>query len=164
MMNRPKTIASLNKRERARYLAACDRYQAEKQKHPVRRQMQAWLLPIRKALAEIRTGEVDSYRGYPITRIHHADNDFARVDFAINGFLALISRLLPDYDLSPMQRLSKKLENGMLLELAEVNECGLLLNDIEERLLTFTRAQLKDAADIEMINIELELLGLKEAA
>ncbi len=30
-MNRPKTIASLNKRERARYLAACARYQAEGQ-------------------------------------------------------------------------------------------------------------------------------------
>jgi len=30
MMNRPKTIASLNKRERARYLAACDRAQWEK--------------------------------------------------------------------------------------------------------------------------------------
>ena len=30
-MNRPKTIASLNKRERIRYLAACDRYQTEGQ-------------------------------------------------------------------------------------------------------------------------------------
>ena len=164
MMNRPKTIANLNKRERARYLAACARYKTDRQKPPSRRQMQAWLLPIRKALAEIRTGEVDSYRGYPITRIHHADNDFARVDFAVNGFLALISRLMPDYDLSPMRRLSKKLENGVLLELAEVNECGALLNDIEERLLTFTRAQLKDAADLEMIVIELERLDLKEAA
>ncbi len=38
MMNRPKTIAGLNKRERARYLAACARYQAEKQKPPTRSQ------------------------------------------------------------------------------------------------------------------------------
>lgn len=122
--------------------------------------MQAWLDPIRNALAEIRTGEVDSYRGYPITRIHHADNDFARVDFAVNGFMALISRLMPEYDLSPMRRLSKKLENGVLLNLAEVNECGALLNEIELRLLKFTRAELKDAADIEMTRIEIERLGL----
>ena len=38
----------------------------------------------------------DAYRGYAITRIHHADNDFARVDHAINGFVALMDRLLKD--------------------------------------------------------------------
>lgn len=151
-------------RQQRRHQAAIARYQAGRHKPPTRKQMQAWLDPIRKALAEIRTGEVDAYRGYPITRIHHADNDFARVDHAINGFLALIMRLEPDYNVTPLQRLSKKLENGVLLSLDEVTECGVLLNDIEDKLLTFTRAQLKDAADIEMVAIELERLGLKEAA
>jgi len=49
MMNRPKTIASLNKRERARYLAACDRYKAEKQKPPTRSQA---IEALRLAVAE----------------------------------------------------------------------------------------------------------------
>jgi hypothetical protein len=151
-------------RQQLRHQAAIARYQAGRHKPPTRKQMQAWLDPIRKAMAEIRTGEVDAYRGYPITRIHHADNDFARVDFAINGFLALITRLMPDCDVTPLQRLSKKLENGVLLSLDEVTECGVLLNAIEDKLLTFTRAQLKDAADLEMIIIELERLDIKEAA
>ena len=151
-------------RQQLRHQAAIARYQAGRHKPPTRKQMQAWLAPIRKALAEIRTGEVDAYRGYPITRIHHADNDFARVDHALNGFLALITRLMPDYSVTPLQRLSKKLENGVLLSLEEVTECGVLLNAIEDKLLIFTRAQLKDAADLEMICIELERLDLKEAA
>lgn len=151
-------------RQQLRHQAVIASYQAGRHRPPTRKQMQAWLDPIRKALAEIRTGEVDAYRGYPITRIHHADNDFARVDFAINGFLALITRLMPDCDVTPLQRLSKKLENGVLLSLDEVTECGVLLNAIEDRLLTFTREQLKDAADLEMIIIELERLDLKVAA
>ena len=150
-------------RQQLRHQAAIARYQAGRHKPPSRKQMQAWLAPIRKAMAEIRTGEVDAYRGYPITRIHHADNDFARVDHALNGFLALITRLAPDHDVSPLQRLSKKLENGVLLSIDEVTECGALLNAIENKLLTFTRAQLKEAADIEMIVIELERLDLKAA-
>ena len=98
---------NLPPKDRARYLASCDRFKADKQKPPTRKQARAWLAPIRKALTEMLSGEVDSHRGYAITRIHHADNDFARIDHAINGF---------------------------------------------------------DAANTEMVNIELERLGLKVAA
>lgn len=64
MMNRPKTIASLNKRERARYLAACARYQADKQKPPTRSQAHG-SAPIRKAFNEMRGGEVDQFAATP---------------------------------------------------------------------------------------------------
>lgn len=151
-------------RQQLRFEAAKARYKAGRQKPPTRKQVQAWLAPIRKALAEIRTGEVDAYRGYAITRIHHADNDFARVDHAINGFVALMDRLLTDIDTSCMKKVSAKLGAGILLELAEVEACIDLLNTVEDRLMQFTRAQLVDAANTEMINIELERLGVKEAA
>lgn len=164
MMNRPKTIASLNKRERARYLAACARYQADKQKPPTRSQAQAWLAPIRKAFNEMRGGEVDSVRGYAITRIHRKDEDYARVDHCINGFLALFDRLAPGFDTSAMRKVSKKLEHGVLIEYHEVDACFVTLNACEDLLLTFKRATLIDAANTESINIELELLGLKEVA
>ena len=130
----------------------------------LRSEIMAWLAPIRKAFGELRQGEIDAYRGYAITRLHHADNDFARVDHAINGFTALIERLMPDLDLSPMRKVSKKLESGILLELAEVDASAALLNTVEDRLLTFTRAQMVDAANLEMISIEMERLGLKDAA
>lgn len=163
-MSQAKRITGLSPTARARYLAACARYQSEKQKPPTRKQAQAWLLPIRKAFNEMRTGEVDSYRGYAITRIHHADNDFARVDHAINGFLALFDRLAPEFDTSAMQKVSKKLANGVLIEFREVDACFVTLNACEDLLITFKRSNLIDASQVEMINIEFERLGLKEAA
>ena len=63
--------------------------------HLTRRQTRHWLQPIRKAFSEIKAGEVDTIRGYPVTRIDHAD-EYARTDWAINGFVALLERLLAD--------------------------------------------------------------------
>ena len=155
---------NLPPKARARYLASCDRYAAEKNKPPTRKQARAWLAPIRKAFTEMLSGEVDSHRGYAITRIHHADNDFARIDHAANGFVALIERLMPDFDISAVKRLSKKLANGVLLEAKEVHECLALLKRCEDQLIKFKRLELVDAANTEMVNIELERLGLKDAA
>lgn len=151
---------NLPPKARARYLASCDRYAAEKNKPPTRKQARAWLAPIRKALVEMRSGEVDAVRGYAITRIHHHDNDFARVDHAINGFSGLITRLMPDLDLTPITRLSKKLEAGILLEIHELDAAHRLLDTVEDRLITFTRSALTAAANTEMTVIELERLGL----
>ena len=152
-------------RQQIRAQAERQRYEAERHKPPTRKQAQAWLAPIRKALAELRTGEVDSHRGYAITRIHWADNDFARIDHAINGFLALMDNLMGDtLDTWPMRKMSQKLAAGILLTLDEVDTCILLLKKVEDRLMQFTRAELKSAADTEMIKIELEQLGLLEAA
>lgn len=151
-------------RMQLRLMAAKQRYEAGKNKPPTRRQINAWLDPIRKALGEIRSGEVDSYRGYAITRIHHADNDFARVDHAINGFVGMLDRLFDDIDTAPLKKISKKLENGILIELHEVTECVEPLDLCEERMLHKTRADLIDAANTEMIAIEFERLGVKEAA
>ena len=149
--------------ERAKYLAACDRFQADKQKPPTRKQASAWLYPIRKAFREIKTGEIDAYRGYAITRIHHADNDFARVDHCINGFLATLDRLMPEFDTSAMRIVSKKLESGMLLEHSKVDACFKTLNACESALIKFKRSDLISVSQTEMINIELERLGLKDA-
>lgn len=151
-------------RPQLRHHAAVARYQAGLLKPPTRKQAQAWLAPIRRALLDLRTGEIDAYRGYAITRIHWADDDFARVDHAINGFVALIERLMPDLDLGPLRRVSKKLESGVLLTLAEVNSCLALLEPVENRLMSFRRCDLVDAANTEMVSIELERLGLKDAA
>lgn len=144
--------------------AVCDQFKAGHNKPPTRAQAKAWLAPIRKAFVEMLSGEVDSHRGYAITRIHHADNDFARIDHAINGFTALIERLMPDFDLSTISRISKKLENGILLEAKEVHDALTLLKHCEDRLIKFKRSELTDAANTEMINIELERMGIKEAA
>lgn len=157
-------IKNMPPKARARYLATCARFEAEKLKPPTRAQAREWLSPIRKAMTEMLSGEIDSHRGYAITRIHHADNDFARVDHAANGFCAMIVRLMPNFDVSPIKRVSKKLELGVLIEAKEIHECLALLKQCEDRLITFKRSDLVDTANTEMVSIELERLGLKEAA
>lgn len=143
--------------------ATVARFRAGKAKPPTRKQAQAWLAPIRAALAEIRTGSVDAIRGYPVTRLHTGD-DYARTDWAINGFVALIDRLMPDLDTATLRRLAKKLELGTPLHLADVDACTGLLHQVETRLIKLPRQTLIDAALVEQINIELERLGVKEAA
>ena len=150
-------------RQQLRVAAAQARYEAGRNKPPTRKQAVAWLAPIRNALDEIQTGEVDSHRGYPITKIRYADEDFARIDHAINGFLSLIHRLMPELDTRCMSSVANKLANGILLTLEEIDICRKLLADVEDLLLTFTRAQLKDAANTEMIKIEFERMGMVEA-
>lgn len=113
---------------------------------------------------QIKSGEVDAHRGYPITRIHHADNDFARIDHCINGFVAMLERLAPEFDITPLKSVSKKLENGVLMTVPEIDACFRVLNACEDLLITYSRAQLKAAALTEQLNIELERIGLKEAA
>ena len=63
-----------------------------------------------------------------------------------------------------LKKVSAKLEAGILLELHEVEACIELLKEAETRLMHFKRSDLIDAANTEMINIELERLGMKEAA
>lgn len=50
------------------------------------------------------------------------------------------------------------------MQISEVDACISLLKIVEDKLIHFRRTELVDAANTEMINIELERLGLKEAA
>lgn len=71
---------------------------------------------------------------------------------------------MPDFDVATIKRVSKKLENGVLIEPIEVQRSLALLKHCEDRLIKFTRQALSEAANTEMINIEFERLGLKDAA
>lgn len=150
-------------RAQLHHAAAVARYQAEKQKPATRKQIQQWLKPIRSAFSEMMTGEVDAIRGYAVTRLHTGD-DYARIDFCINGFAGMLDRLIPDFDIGPMKLVSRKLAAGTPLTLEEVQSCMTILDDCENRMLKLTRQQLLDAAIAEQIKIEFEQLQLKEAA
>lgn len=150
-------------RAQLRHQANIARYKAGKQKPPTRKQSQAWLAPIRKAMIELQTGYVDAYKGYAITRIHWSDDDFARIDYCINGFVCLIDRLCPEISTDPMKRISKKLANGVLLVPAEIDSALVLLKQVENRLIDFRREVLIDAANTEITRIEFERLGLAAA-
>lgn len=131
-------------------------------KRMTRRQARSWLAPMRQALAEVKSGEVDSIRGYAVTRLH-AKDEYARLDFCINGFVALLERLMPDLDTGPANRLSKRLESGVPLTIMEIDATLALLNIAEDSLVGMPIDKVKDAVQVEQINIELEALGLKAA-
>jgi hypothetical protein len=128
-----------------------------------RRNARQWLAPIRKAFAEMKDGEVDSIRGYAVTRIDSLD-EYARVDWAINGFVALIERLIPGVSCAPMRQVSKKLAAGVPITQAEIDDCLELTNRCESALIKVPREAIRDAVLTEQIGIEMEQLGLKEAA
>ena len=143
-----------------RHRSVIDSYKAEIIRPPSRKQARAWLAPIRSAFNEIKSGEVDSHQGYAITRIKRNDDDFARIDHCINGFIAMIERLAPEFDLSAMRKVGKKLEVGILLTHEEVESCFKTLNGVEDLLIGFSRQALKDAAQTEQIKIEFERMGI----
>ena len=132
-------------------------------KRVTRKKIRSWLAPIRACFAEIRSGEVDCIRGYAVTRLHDKD-DYARIDFCVNGFVALIDRLCPSIDTSILKRISKALANGVPLTVAEIDQALSLLRRCEDRLIKRTVAEVKSAVLTEQVCIEIDELGLREAA
>lgn len=132
-------------------------------KKVTRRQVKSWLDPMRSCFHTMRTGEIECFRGYPVTRLH-AKDEFVRVDWCCAGFRALISRLRPDINLAPVEVVEKKLAHGTPLVEAELDAVLRLLHVIEDALVGVAKAKLQDAVLIEQIAIELDSLGIKEAA
>ena len=128
-----------------------------------RRQIRSWLSPIRSCMHELRSDDVSCIRGYAVTRLDQKD-EYARIDFCINGFSALIDRLCPDVDTATLHRISKALANGVPLTIAEIDNALSLLHRCEDRLIKRTVAEVKSAVLTEQVCIEIDELGLREAA
>lgn len=149
-------------RVKAKHLAIQSQFDAGSTKRTPRKRIKAWLDPIRKAVKQLRTGEIDAYRGYAVTRIPHIDNDLARVDFVINGFTGMLDRVAPTICTNNLKTVSKKLAAGAMLTPREVEACFVELNACEDLLCKLSPATLKDAAHTEMIAIEFSRMGVIE--
>lgn len=132
-------------------------------KRVTRRQIKAWLAPIRRCFAEMRSGYVDAVQGWPVTRLH-VNDDYVRIEYAIRGFRGLLSRLAPDLDVGPLLLIERKLANGVPLTIPEIDAAFRLLRECEGALVGLPRSALIGAVQTEQIQIELESLGIKEAA
>lgn len=132
-----------------------------KPKRVTRRQACAWLAPMRKCFVEMQAGFSPAARGYPVTRLNERDN-WVRTDYCIAGFAGLIHRLFPDLDLSPLERVRKRLAAGVLVSQADLQECLRLLGQTENRLITVTVPALRSAVRTEEIAIELEAAHVLE--
>lgn len=129
-------------------------------KRVTRHQIKSWLAPMRRCFAEMKAGEVDSLDGYPLTRLQ--DGGYARIDFAIAGFRALIARLCSDIDCGPIALIEKKLAAGELLTMEEIDGALALLKRCEDALIKHSVDAIKSAVLTEQIVIELD--ELREAA
>ena len=124
-----------------------------------RRQARSWLAPIRRCFAQMKSGEVDSIQGFAVTRLHDRD-DYARIDYCIAGFRALIDRLCPEIDASSLARMEKRLANGVPVTLAEVDACLAVLRQCESALLRHSVSDVKSAVLTEQVAIELQQIGV----
>lgn len=122
-------------------------------KHMTRRQVTGWLLPIRAALKEMLSGEVDSIRGYAVTRLHNGD-EYERVDWCMAGFVGVLSRIFPDLDLSPMTKLQRLLAAGTPIHAEDVHKALALLKSLETPLIKEDWHRIKACLTTEMLSIE----------
>lgn len=142
-----------------KYRQMQDRYAADTKRPPTRAQARAWLQPLRDAFNEMRTGEVDAVKGYAVTKLRWVDEDYARIDHCIAGFLGLTDRLFPELDTAALRKVGAKLTNGVMLTHHEVDDCFRVIGKCEDLLLTVSRQTLKDVAQVEMIRIELDRIA-----
>ena len=126
-------------------------------KHMTRRQVTGWLLPIRAALKEMLSGEVDSIKGYAVTRLHNGD-EYERVDYCLAGFSGVLCRIFPEIDLSPLTRLQKRLAAGAPVTEKEIHAALAFLKSIETPMIKQDWHHIKSCLTTEMLSIELSEL------
>ncbi|MFA7290923.1 MAG: hypothetical protein WC023_01620 [Rhodocyclaceae bacterium] len=124
-----------------------------------RRKVEAWLRPMRQALREMRSGEVDSIKGYAVTRLHNRD-DYVRLDFCLAGFRCLINRLFPAVDTAPLLKLETRLANGVPMTVEDIDAALALLKSLEKPLMLMSAEAVSSAVMAEQVRNEMESLGL----
>jgi len=134
-------------------------FAAEGKRPPARRQIRRWLEPIRRSITQMKRHEVDSVRGYAVTRLFHADN-YGNVHEALEGFALFISRLMTGVDVTPFSKLARLLHSGVPVESTLIDDCASILHDIEREMIRIPRNVILDTARDTTIAIEFELLGL----
>lgn len=140
--------------------------QHNKDRLPSLLEMHALFTPIFKTLDDLASGEVEHEKGIPIMLF---DGEWAAIHAAIIGWACCWERICSAqgvaYDAAPLRKLAKKLENGVMLEIEDIDRARA---NIEFTRQVFRRTQasvLKQHSVTEQIAIEFEKRNLiKEAA
>lgn len=127
-----------------------------------RKQARAWLAPMRECFGQMRTGFAPAADGYPVTRLHDAD-DWARIDYCIAGFVGMIGRLAPGLGTESMRLIQSRIEAGELVTTQEIDAALSEIRRAEDVLVRMTIKELRSAVTTEQIAIEFEALQ-REAA
>lgn len=127
-----------------------------------RREAAIIIEPIRRSLMMARSGEVDAINGYP----HMIDwrGQWSRIDEALQGWIDCWARFQSGIDLGPLDRVRKRLTNSEMLTLEEIDAALGILRQQEKSLTRLPKDFIRRQTDTELINIEMEQLGIKKAA
>lgn len=118
--------------------------------------------PLRRSLMMARSGEMDTLRGYPA--MLDWQGEWSRVDQALQGWIDCWERFQSGIDLKPLDAFRRKIVAGVMLTVQEVDAALGTLRKQESMLTKMPRDFIRRQTDTELINIELEQLGIKEAA
>jgi hypothetical protein len=126
-----------------------------------RRQVDAWLLPIRRALLEMRSGYADEIDGFAVTRLHNRD-DYVRLDWCLAGFRGLANRLFPEADTASLLHIETQLAGNDLITIEDIDAAMAMLKSLKKPLMRMPAAVVRDAVITEQLCIELD--AIREAA
>lgn len=151
-------------RQQLRLQTMRDRAKAAKHKPLERRRVRAYMEPVTRAFAMILQGvvEVDD-NDVPITRLS-SDDEWHALDECIEGFIAVVNRLMPEIDTKPLHYVASDLHNGKAMNPKKARAAWETLRAIEDNMTRYTWQQVIDATNTTMIEAKLEAAGLKEAA
>ena len=140
--------------------------QTHKDRVPSLLEMHALFTPIFNTLRDLESGEVEHEKGIPIMLF---DGEWAAIHSAMIGWACCWERICAaqgvTYDAAPLRKLAKKLENGVMLEVEDIERAKANI-EITRQVFRVTPASiLKQHSITEQIAIEFEKRNLiKEAA
>ena len=122
--------------------------------------------PIFKTMDDLASGEVTHEKGIPIMLF---DGEWAAIHSAMIGWACCWDRICNDqgiaYDSAPLRKLARKLENGVMLEVSDIEQAKANIEFTRQVFRRTPASVLKRHSVTEQIAIEFEKRNLiKEAA
>lgn len=129
-------------------------------------EMHALFSPIFKTMDDLASGEVEHEKGIPIMLF---DGEWAAIHSAMIGWACCWDRICNDqcisYDSAPLRKLARKLENGVMLEVSDIEQARANIEFTRQVFRKTPASVLKQHSVTEQIAIEFEKRNLiKEAA
>lgn len=113
--------------------------------------------PIRRMIADLKQGEVDSIRGYPIIRAWGENMDLSD---SLRGMAECFTRIAPGFDAEAFELVAKRLENGVFLEVCDVERLEAALNNAEAVYRVTPLEKVKSATVSAMIARQVKEMGI----
>ena len=118
-------------------------------------------LPVVKSLEALR-GEVETMRGYPV--FLDWTGEYSRIDQALRGWVDCWERFGTGIDLEPLRKLAKKLEAGIPITEDELDSADRVVAQQQAVFIRMPVEFIKHHTTTELVAIEADRLGLREAA